>query len=237
MIRCPGQDKRFWKPEDISETNCPHCQAMIEFWKDEPKVKCPNCKQVVANPKLDLGCAEWCQYAEECLGLTEARNEKIMCDRLVENMKHFFGDDSARIDHALAVLRYAGQIQLAEGGDPLIVKAAAILHDIGIGVSESKHGSTAQHETEGAPIARDILTKREISSEQIEQICRIVGSHHRSDAIDSKEFQIVWDADMLVNLPEWISDMTKEKLERIIAEKFKTARGHQLAVEMFVSKK
>ena len=71
MVRCPGQDQRFWKPEDIFEAKCPGCSEPIEFFKDEPKLKCRKCGQLVLNPKIDLGCAEWCQYAEQCLGIVK----------------------------------------------------------------------------------------------------------------------------------------------------------------------
>ena len=67
MVKCPGQDQRYWKPEDISEEDCPACGAKIEFWKDEPRVKCPKCRKAVMNPKIDLGCAQWCRYAQQCL--------------------------------------------------------------------------------------------------------------------------------------------------------------------------
>ena len=66
--RCPGQDQRYWKPEDIFAVLCPYCDTEMEFWKDEPVLNCPNCKKPVRNPKLDPGCAEWCKYADECLG-------------------------------------------------------------------------------------------------------------------------------------------------------------------------
>jgi hypothetical protein len=66
MIRCPGQDQRFWKPDDIFEVKCPHCDGAVEFFKDEPKLKCRKCKKLVFNPKLDLGCAQWCRYAQQC---------------------------------------------------------------------------------------------------------------------------------------------------------------------------
>lgn len=66
--KCPGQDTRYWTAEDIHEEPCPHCGALIEFWKTDIRVRCPQCKQKVANPRFNLGCAEWCAYAEQCLG-------------------------------------------------------------------------------------------------------------------------------------------------------------------------
>jgi len=68
MVKCPGQDQRFWKPDDIFEVQCPGCGGAIEFFKDEPKLKCRKCRRMVLNLKINLGCAEWCKYAEQCLG-------------------------------------------------------------------------------------------------------------------------------------------------------------------------
>lgn len=66
MVRCPGQDQRFWRPEDIFDARCPGCGQVVEFFKDEPSLKCRKCGYMVANPKIDLGCAQWCQYADRC---------------------------------------------------------------------------------------------------------------------------------------------------------------------------
>jgi len=65
---CPGQDLRFWKPQDIFERDCPNCGTKIEFWKDDISRRCPKCAQKTANPAFDFGCAQWCSYAKECLG-------------------------------------------------------------------------------------------------------------------------------------------------------------------------
>jgi hypothetical protein len=64
--RCPGQDMRNWKPEDIFTVACPQCGAEIEFWKDEPMRQCSACRKEVRNPKVDRGCAEWCKHGPEC---------------------------------------------------------------------------------------------------------------------------------------------------------------------------
>lgn len=67
--RCPGQDLQNWKPEDIYNVRCPFCHQEMEFWKDDPFLICPHCHHEVRNPKFDLGCAQWCQYADDCLGI------------------------------------------------------------------------------------------------------------------------------------------------------------------------
>jgi hypothetical protein len=237
MFRCPGQDQRFWKPEDIFEVQCTGCGGAIEFFKDEPKLKCRKCGQMVVNPKIDLGCAEWCQYAEQCLGVDVVKNLKIMRDKLIGRMKNVFGEDQKRIEHALAVLDYAEQIQNVEGGDPLIVRAAAILHDIGIHEAERKYGSSAgkYQEIEGPPIAEEILKRFDISAEAVEHICRIIANHHSAKEIDTTEFRIVWDADWLVNIPADFPSARKEKLQGIIDKTFKTKEGHRIAVQTLLN--
>ena len=66
-MKCPGQDMRFWRPGDIFETQCPKCDRRVEFFKDEVKRKC-RCGHEIVNPKMDFGCAQWCQNAEQCVG-------------------------------------------------------------------------------------------------------------------------------------------------------------------------
>jgi DNA-directed RNA polymerase subunit RPC12/RpoP len=68
MDQCPGQDTRQWGPESIYEVECRSCGASVEFFKDEVRRRCPKCGDKVLNAQMDLGCAEWCQYAEECVG-------------------------------------------------------------------------------------------------------------------------------------------------------------------------
>ena len=237
MPKCPGQDQRYWKPDDIFEISCLKCGALIEFWKDEPTLKCPKCKKLNTNPKLDLSCAEWCKYAKECLGTLSSHDNSILCNVLTEEMKKLFGDDQKRINHALDVLKYAEQILLAEGGDPLVVKAAAILHDIGIHKAQSKHGSTAGkfQEIEGPVIAREILAKHGIDAELIEHICQIIANHHSAKNIDTKEFRIVFDADWLVNFHGQYPDADKEKAKERIDKIFKTQEGHRLATDLFTN--
>ncbi|PKQ28414.1 MAG: hypothetical protein CVT63_02930 [Candidatus Anoxymicrobium japonicum] len=63
---CPGQNTLFWKPEDVFETPCPACGYNVEFFKGDPTRKCPECGFRFPNPRLDMGCLEWCPYADRC---------------------------------------------------------------------------------------------------------------------------------------------------------------------------
>ena len=231
--RCPGQDMRFWKPEDVFDVRCPHCKKEVEFFKDEPYLKCPECRREVRNPKIDLGCAKWCAFAADCLGEVPDTSDETnsLSQRLIEEMKTVFGSDRRRIDHALAVLHYADMIQEAEGGNPLVVKAAAVLHDIGIHEAERKHGSAAgrYQEIEGPPIAEGILEKLEVDADTIQHVCRIVGSHHSAGDVDTQEFRVIWDADWLVNIPEDHAGLSPEKQAALVARVFKTATGRKIA--------
>ena len=236
MVRCPGQDQRFWKPGDIFEVKCPGCGGAVEFFKDEPKLKCPKCGQMVVNPKIDLGCVEWCQYAEQCLGVSVVKNLRIIRDKLIDEMKKVFAGDQKQIEHVLAVLNYAEQIHAAEGGDPLIVRAAAILHDIGIHEAERKYGSSAgkYQEIEGPSIARGRLAKFDLDEAIVEHVCKIIANHHSAKDIDMLEFRILWDADWLVNIPTDFPNANKEKLQQIIDKTFKTQKARRIAIELFI---
>ncbi|MBM4025107.1 MAG: HD domain-containing protein [Planctomycetes bacterium] len=235
MVRCPGQDQRFWKPKDIFEVACPECGRAVEFFRDEPILKCRGCERTIVNSRLDMGCAEWCQHAEQCLGADTMRNIKTVRDKLVARMKGIFGSDEKRIDHALRVLDYAEQIGAAEGGDPLVIRAAAILHDIGIPEAQRRYGSAAgkYQEIEGPPIAEPILKDNNVDPVRIQHICAIIANHHSARDIDTREFRVLWDADWLVNLQEEFAGVSEQHRKAMIEKAFRTGKGRQLALELF----
>jgi len=230
LNQCPGQNRLFWKPDDIFNAECPHCKHEMEFWKDDIRRECPECHKQVVNPKLDLACAQWCKWADKCLeGLT-------LEDRLIAAAKDVFGDDDKRVAHALRVLEYAKRILETEEADAQVVVAAAALHDIGIPESERKHGNAApenQHQ-EGPPIAREILTRLGVEAEEVEKVCDIIGHHHTPRNEETPEFNVVFDADVLRN---WMEsgppDLTPE-LETKINKAFRTEGGRRLAKSVFL---
>lgn len=242
MIKCPGQDTRYWKPDDVYELECAKCGRLVEFFKTDPWRDCPGCGSRIANPKVTLGCAQWCDHAVACLGYDpktvrlKKSADKSLADRLIDAVKVEFGSDRTRIDHALAVLEHAREILATEGGQPRVVIAAALLHDIGIREAEKKHGSSAGRwqEIEGPPIAKRILEEAGFDPVTIEHVCDIVASHHSAGKIDTLEFRIIWDADWLVNLPAVYGDRGREELGNIIHGTLKTEAGKTRAREQFL---
>lgn len=156
--------------------------------------------------------------------------------RLTLAMVDQFGNDTRRINHALSVLSYADRIQDVEGGDVLVVTAAALLHDIGIQEAERIYGSSAPRYQEelGPPIARSIMEDLAIDGAVIDHVTRIVGSHHSARDIDTIEFCIIWDADLLVNLRDEGPSRPPEQWEKTIEKVFRTGAGKRLASRVLI---
>jgi len=244
-MKCPGQDTRYWKSGAIFEATCPKCGHGVEFFKDDTTRRCKSCGHKFLNPKIDFGCASYCRYAEQCLGDLQpellAQKEDLLKDRVAIEMKRYFGKDFKRIGHAASVARYAEQIVKEENGNPAVVLCAAYLHDIGIHEAERKYNSTAaqyQHK-EGPPIAREILTRLGAREELIEEVCDIIGHHHHPRNQETLNFQIIYDADLIVNLEEREkkSETRKERLAKVIGKNMFTNTGKRLARQTLLGEK
>jgi HD superfamily phosphodiesterase len=151
-------------------------------------------------------------------------------------MQSYFSEDAKRINHALRVTDYAERMLESEGGDYIIVIAAAVLHDIGMHEAEKKYGSTGgkYQEIEGSPVARQILTKLGFEPSQIDEICEIIAHHHSPGKVKTINFKILYDADWLVNLKNEYNIRDKEKLANIIARVFLTKSGKVLASQIYL---
>jgi HD superfamily phosphodiesterase len=115
--------------------------------------------------------------------------------------------DIRRIEHTLKVFAYAQQLGIAESLDAQtleVLELTALLHDIGIHVAEKKYGVSSAHhqEVEGPPVAHEILTLLNLKPEIVERVCFIISKHHTFTAVDGIDFQLLVEADFLVNSSE-----------------------------------
>lgn len=155
---------------------------------------------------------------------------------LIKEMVAYYSGDPQRIQHFLKVYEFARIIGQEEGlsdATQHILETAAIVHDIGIKVAEEKYGNCAGplQEKEGPIVARPMLEKLGYEADVIDRVCYLVGHHHTYTGIDGLDYQILVEADFLVNLFE---DSASDKAIKTSYEKiFKTAAGSKLCATMF----
>lgn len=148
----------------------------------------------------------------------------------------YFDSDVKRINHALKVYGFAKSIGELEGIPIEKLKAlevAAVLHDIGIKESERKYSSSAgkYQEIEGPPIACDILKEFNLSKDFVDRVSYLIGNHHTYSKIDDIDFQILIEADFIVNIFE--DSIGKEQVETIREKYFKTNTGISFMESMY----
>lgn len=121
---------------------------------------------------------------------------------VVSELCRFFGDDYARITHALEVMRHAEQ--LAAGHDDIdydVLIAVALLHDVGIKVSEEKLGYNdgKTQEQFGPAAAAEILARIGFPTDDARRVCDMVGNHHSPSRYEYPELVVLKKADGIVN--------------------------------------
>lgn len=162
-------------------------------------------------------------YEEKIRALTFAMTEHER-----GNAKH--------IQHFLKVHAFALLIADAEGIDAEtrdILSAAALVHDIGINPAKKKYGSSAgtYQELEGPAPTQAMMEKIGFDQSIIDRVKYLVAHHHTYTNIDGADYQILVEADFLVNLFEG-----EEPMEAILAAReniFRTEAGKKLLDTMF----
>lgn len=157
--------------------------------------------------------------------------------KLIEEMTAYYAGDVRRINHFIKVYGFAKAIGECEGldsGTLEILEIAAFVHDIGIKNSEIKYGSSAGklQESEGPPEARKLLGRLGTSPAVMERVCWLVAHHHTYTDINGSDYQILLEADFLVNAFE---DALSE--EAVIAARdrlFKTPAGKMFLNNLYL---
>ena len=240
-MQCPGQDTRYWKPDDVFEIPCQACGHAVEFFKTDASRRCPGCGERLQNPRISMGCAQWCAYAKQCLGfdpkevhLVESP-EGSLVDRIVKAMRPALEGNQDQLTRALLVLNRAQEILLEEEADPQVVLATALLLDIGVPAArETGTADPAARAAAAAATARQVLEELDLRDDTIERVCNAIRRHHGADGADTPESRVVWDADHLVEVPDAILGQSEERLRAIVGSVFRTPTGQKLALRLAV---
>lgn len=159
-----------------------------------------------------------------------------MLNKLHLAMIDLYRGDAKRIQHFCKVHSYAKLIAETEKVDEkclFILEAAALTHDIGIHVCEEKYGDCngKLQEKEGPEIAKKLLEELGFAEDVSERVQYLIAHHHTYDNIDGMDYQILVEADFLVNIME--DNLSKEAALNAYKRIFKTACGKKICREMF----
>lgn len=155
---------------------------------------------------------------------------------LIHEMIQYDAGSPDRIQHFIKVLNFASLI--AEGEElnektRFILETAAIVHDIGIKKSKELYGdSNGKHQEElGPDIARPMLAKLSYDPPIVDRVCYLIAHHHTYTDIDGLDYQILVEADFLVNFYE--NNASQEKIASILKRIFRTNTGIYLCRIMY----
>lgn len=156
--------------------------------------------------------------------------------QIMEKMIAFSEGNIHDITHLSCVWTYAKTIGELEGLDAdtqFILEVAAITHDIACPLCRKKYGSTngKYQEQEGAPLVREFLADTGMTAEQIDRVAYLVGHHHSPAQIDGIDYQILIEADYIVNASE--SGYGRQAIRTFMEHTMKTAAGIRLTKTVF----
>jgi len=156
--------------------------------------------------------------------------------QLTEKMIAFSKGDIHDIDHFMKVWGYAktiGELEGLDEGTQFTLELAALTHDIACPLCREKYGSAiwAKQEEEGAPMVRDFLSDTALSPAIIDRVSYLVGHHHTLTGIEGADYQILIEADYMVNAAE--KGLGKAEIAAFVAEHFRTKSGIALVKSIF----
>ena len=155
---------------------------------------------------------------------------------IAEQMIIYANGNLHDIAHFLKVYAYAKIIGECEGlseEEQKTVETAALVHDIACPLCREKYGNTdgRHQEAEGVILAEEFLTDKDLPAEILNRVVYLVGHHHTYADVDGLDYQILLEADYLVNADE--SCYSKDNISNAKKKIFKTTTGISLLQSIY----
>lgn len=155
----------------------------------------------------------------------------------IEKMIEFYRGNLHDIEHFLKVWALAktiGEQEKLDSHTQKILELTAVVHDIACPICREKYGNTngSNQELESPPLVEAFLLDLSVATQDIERISWLVAHHHTYTNVDGLDYQILLEADFLVNAGEshYTNAAIKNAKERI----FKTATGIRLLESIYL---
>ena len=126
--------------------------------------------------------------------------------------------------------------RLLEHLDPetqYILELAAVVHDIACPLCREKYGNTdgKNQEKESDPLVRQFLSETDLTKDQIDRVAFLVSHHHTLTGMHGADYQILIEADYIVNAAE--KAYSRENIENFISKVMKTESGKRITRSVF----
>lgn len=156
--------------------------------------------------------------------------------QIMERMIAFSDGNIRDINHLICVWSYAktiGELEKLDLDTQFILEVTAITHDIACPLCRRKYGNAGGklQEREGDPLVRSFLSDKGLTEVQIERVAFLVGHHHTLAGIEGLDWQILVEADYIVNAVE--NGYSLQNISHFIENNMRTESGKRLARSVF----
>lgn len=156
---------------------------------------------------------------------------------ITEKMIGYSNGNRRDINHFLKVYAYAktiGECECLDQDTQMVLEVAALVHDIACPLCREKYGNTEGklQEQEGAALTVEFLRDSGLPENQIDRIAYLVGHHHTLHDVEGLDYQILLEADYLVNADE--SHYPRENIKNMLQKVFRTKTGKRLLKSMYL---
>ena len=163
-----------------------------------------------------------------------------LTSRAMEKMVDYYQGNKHDVAHFIKVYTYAktiGELEQLDADTLQTLELAAIVHDIACPLCRVKYGNTdgKNQEAESPALVEPFLAELSVSQDKIERISWLVAHHHTYTNVDGIDYQILLEADYLVNADE--SEYSLRAVQTTYERVFKTEAGRRLLRSIYLRQK
>ncbi len=160
-----------------------------------------------------------------------------LISRAVEKMVDYYQGNKHDVAHFIKVYTYAktiGELEQLDADTQQILELAAIVHDIACPLCRIKYGNTngKNQEAESPALVEPFLAELSVPQDKIGRISWLVAHHHTYTNVDGIDYQILLEADYLVNADE--SEYSLKAVQTTYERVFKTESGRRLLRSIYL---
>lgn len=156
----------------------------------------------------------------------------------IEKMIQFYHGNIHDVSHFLKVYAFAktiGELERLTPQTQETLELAAVVHDIACPLCREKYGSTngKKQELESPPLIGKFFSDLPVAPETVQRISWIVAHHHTYGLSNDLDYQILLEADYLVNAEK--SSNPAESARSAMHKIFKTKTGGKILSELYLN--